>query len=47
MTRTHFRRLFPVRLPVVVNTPNLAGGRTRKKGSIIALSNRPPCAELV
>jgi hypothetical protein len=47
MTRTHLRRLFPVRRPVVVSTPNPAGGRARKNGSMSALSARPPLAERV
>src|SRR5439155_185896 len=47
MTRTHLRRVFPVRRPVVVSTPNPEGGRTVNHGSISALRVRPPAADRV
>ena len=41
----HFRRVLPVLRPVVVITPNPDGGRSRKGGSVSALTTRPSRAE--
>lgn len=41
----HFRRAFPDFLPVVVSTPNPAGGRSMNPGRVRTLRTRPPVGD--